>query len=64
MPAVPCGELNWQLRQDSNGPQMHRRRSAEDSSENVLLKGVLGLDRLPLFRMNRFSGVAHPINIS
>jgi len=26
MPAVPCGELNWQLRQDSNRSQIRRRK--------------------------------------
>jgi hypothetical protein len=61
MPAVPFGGLNWQLRQDSNRSQMHRRRIFR----NLLAEAYWGFGRsASLFRMNRFHGVAHQITIS
>src|SRR5207253_10971097 len=55
-PAVPCGELNWQLRQDSNRSRLHRRRS----SRNLLAEACWGFGyrSASSLKMNRFLSVA------
>ena len=42
MPAAPFGELNWQLRQDSN-----RLRCTEERSSDYFLPAVFGIRLSP-----------------